>query len=123
PLANERVGIAEVHCEVARPVPRHGERVDDVRRRGECVVHRKWGAQLPAMIFCSRGFSIRRPPEPKSQPNGAWPLMRSPRARFTFIAERVRSRIMALSSSANTDAICAIARPYGLLMSKLSAMD
>ena len=62
------------------------------------------------------------PPFPKSQPNGAWPLMRSFRPRFTFIAALVRSRIIARSSSANTDAICAIALPYGLVMSKPSQM-
>src|SRR5262249_40286627 len=50
------------------------------------------------------------------------PLILSPRDRFTVMALRVRSRIMARSSSANTLAICAMARPYGLARSKLSAM-
>jgi hypothetical protein len=72
--------------------------------------------RIRAMIFCSRAFSTSRPLGPKSQPNGAWPLIRSPRLRFTLIALRVRSRIMARSNSANTDAICAIARPYGLVI-------
>jgi hypothetical protein len=38
------------------------------------------------------------------------------------MALRVRSRIIARSSSANTAAICAMALPYGLVMSKFSAM-
>jgi hypothetical protein len=40
-------------------------------------------------------FSTNRLPEPKSQLNGACPLMRSPCDRFTFMALRVRSRIIA----------------------------
>jgi hypothetical protein len=54
---------------------------------------------------------------------GAWPLMRSPRDRFTLIALRVRSRIIARSNSAKTEAICAIARPYAWVISKPSPMD
>jgi hypothetical protein len=49
--------------------------------------------EYPGHRFLFLAFSTSLPQEPKSQPKGAWPLMRSFLPRFTFIAARVRSRI------------------------------
>jgi hypothetical protein len=66
---------------------------------------------IQTIALCSDGLSTSVPSGPKSQPKGAWWLIRSPRQRFKRMAALVRSRIMARSNSANMLAIGALARP------------